>query len=755
MAQLNCAVSGLVSVGPWQLFVSQGRFCSVLLHKNYFLIPIRSFHSPIFTSMNTIKILSAILLLIFFGACSSPKETTVKSPDGRISIRFNLDDSGAPGYSVSFNGKEVIKPSSMGFEFKGQEAMKGDFELLEASNSMFSEKWEMPWGEQRVVDNTYNQLTVKLKEKKGAKRSLLVHFKAYNDGIGFRYEFPEQSGVDSLIIMDELTQFNLTGDHTAYWIPGDWDIYEHLYHKTKLSQLDATRYRDHPDLKQTYIPVNAVNTPVTMKTDDGLYLSFHEANLTDYAGMTLKVDTEKFSLTSNLVGSDRLGYKVKRALPFSTPWRTIQISETAGGLIDSRLIVNLNEPNKLGDVSWIHPMKYVGIWWEMHLGNSTWDYQGSQSMSTFAEGGKTGSGIHGATTENAKRYIDFAAANGIKGLLVEGWNIGWDHWIGFDDREGVFDFVTCYPDYNLEEVVNYGKEKGVELIMHNETSAAPRTYEQQLDTAYSLMKRYGIHAVKTGYVGKIIPKGEYHHGQWMVNHFRKVLEHAAKNQVAVDAHEPIKATGIRRTYPNAVSREGLRGQEWNAWASDGGNPPEHLSIVAFTRMLSGPIDFTPGVFELTLKPKPNNQINTTLAQQLALYVVIYSPIQMACDLPENYEGHPALQFIRDVGVNWEQSITLDGEPGDFVAIAREERGTGNWFVGGITDENEREIKIDFDFLPEGVVFKAQVYKDGPNAHYASNPGDYVIEPDNIRKGDSRTFRMAPGGGFAISLMKGE
>lgn len=469
--------------------------------------------------------------------------------------------------------------------------------------------------------------------------------------------------------------------------------------------------------------------------------------------MTLKVNNEDLSLVSELVGSKRVNYKVKRTLPFKTPWRSIQISETAGGLIDSRLIVNLNEPNKLGDISWFQPMKYMGIWWEMHLGLSTWDYEGSQSMSTFDEGGKSGAGVHGATTENAKRYIDFAAKNGIKGLLVEGWYTGWDYWTGFEDREGVFDFVTEYPDYDIEEVVEYGREKGVELIMHHETSAAPRTYEQQLDTAYALMKSLGIHSVKTGYVGTIIPKGEYHHGQWMVNHYRKVLEHAAEYQVAVNAHEPIKATGIRRTFPNAIAREGLRGQEWNAWAADGGNPPNHLPMVAFTRMLAGPIDFTPGVFELALKPKPNNQVNTTLAHQLALYVVIYSPVQMACDLPQNYERHPAFQFIGDVGVNWEQSITLDGEPGDFVTIAREERATGNWFVGSITDENERDITIDFDFLPEGKVFTAQIYQDGEQAHFEKNPSDYKIETAQIKKGDKKTFHLAAGGGIAISLMK--
>ncbi|MFT6866845.1 MAG: hypothetical protein ACJA08_001683 [Cyclobacteriaceae bacterium] len=701
------------------------------------------------------KFLFKILLTLFIAfsltSCDKKLDTSLLSPTGNISVQFMLNESGTPMYQVLHKGNTVISPSSMGFEFKDAEAMMMGFEIDKSELTSFSETWEMPWGEQRMVDNTYNQMKVSLSESKGQKRKLNIYFKAYDDGIGFRYKFPEQENMDTLIIMDELTQFNLTGDHKTWWTPGDWDIYENLYQTTKISGIDAPSAID-TNLASTYIPVNAVNTPVTMKTDDGLYLSFHEANLTDYAGMTLKVDTETYQLMSHLVGSERLGYKVKRGLPFSSPWRTIQISETAGGLLDSRLIVNLNEPNKLGDVSYFTPIKYVGIWWEMHIGVSTWDYERTQSMDNFGKIMGAQRIPHGATTENAKRYIDFASANGLGGLLVEGWYTGWDHWIGFEEREGVFDFVTEYPDYDIKEVVRYAKEKGVQLIMHHETSAAPRTYEQQLDTAYALMKSLGIHSVKTGYVGKIIPKGEYHHGQWMVNHYRKVLEHAAKYEVAVNAHEPIKDTGIRRTLPNAISREGMRGQEFNAWAADGGNPAEHLSIVAFTRMLSGPFDFTPGVFELTLKTKPNNQINTTLAHQLALYVVVYSPIQMACDLPENYEGHPAFQFIRDVGVDWEQSKTLDGEPGDFVTIAREERETGNWFVGSITDENSREITITFDFLPEGTTFNASVYKDGPDANYQTNKGDYDIEKDKITKGEVRTYLLAPGGGVAISLL---
>jgi hypothetical protein len=676
------------------------------------------------------------------------------SPEGANRIEIYLDADGRPGYRVLHQDAVLIDSSGLGFEFQGQPALMGGMELVSQTGSTADETWEMPWGEQRTVRNHYNETELVLREKAAPGRELALRFRAYEDGVAFRYEFLPQPGVDSLTITAENSEFRLTGDHLAWWIPGDWDIYEHLYQTTRVSGIDALSRRNHPDLAATYIPENAVNTPVTLRTEEGIHLSLHEADLTDYAGMTLRVDREALTFSSALVGSERTGYKVKRALPFHTPWRTVQIGDRAGDLIESRLIENLNEPNKLGDVSWFTPMKYVGIWWEMHLGVSTWDLEATQDMNTFSTLGKEQtSSKHGATTANAKRYIDFAAANGMKGLLVEGWNTGWDHWIGFEDREGVFDFVTPYSDYDLNEVVRYGREKGVEVIMHHETSAAPRTYEQQLDTAYQLMKSLGIRSVKTGYVGKIIPKGEYHHGQWMVNHYRKVLETAAKYDIAINAHEPIKATGLRRTYPNAIAREGLRGQEFNAWATDGGNPPEHIPLVAFTRMLAGPIDFTPGVFDMALPSKPNNQINTTLAQQLALYVVIYSPIQMACDMPENYEGQPGLQFIRDVGVDWEQTVVLDGEVGDYVAIAREERETGNWFVGAVTDEDGRDLEVDFSFLPEGQTFRATFYKDGEGAHYRDNPKALEIETAPVTSESRMSFHLAPGGGLAISLMR--
>ncbi len=699
------------------------------------------------------------LATLFFISCekSNTISTEITSPDGDIHVAFSLNEEGIPSYSVDFKSKPIIETSTMGFELKDTPSLSKGFELVNGMESTFDEEWTMPWGEQATVRNHYNELIVQLKEKNEPHRLLNIRFRAFDDGVGFRYEFPEQEGIEELIITDENTEFQLTGDHTVWWQPGDWDIYEHLYNETKFSEIDALSKQNHVNLAATYIPENAVNTPVTMKTADGLYLSFHEADLTNYAGMTLKVATDSHKMTSELVGSEILGAKAKIPVPFNTPWRTITIGEKPGDLIASRMILNLNDPNILGDVSYFTPMKYVGIWWEMHIGKSTWDMEGSQDMNTFVDG-KKGSSRHGATTENAMKYIDFASQNGIKGLLVEGWNTGWDKWINTTDREGVFDFITPYPDYDFDKVMEYANEKGVTVIMHHETSAAPRTYEKQMEEAYSFMQEHGMHSVKTGYVGKIIPEGEYHHGQWMVNHYQKVLETAAKYNIAVNAHEPIKATGKRRTYPNAIAREGLRGQEFNAWASDGGNPPGHLPTIAFTRMLAGPIDFTPGVFNIKFDDyKKGNQVNTTLAHQLALYVVITSPIQMACDLPEHYmkDGkiHPAFQFITDVGVDWQQSLVLDGEVGDFVVMAREEKETGDWFVGGITDEDDREVTVNFDFLPEGKTFTARVYKDGEDAHWDTNPESYTIETLEVSHDSNIEIHLAPGGGFAISLIQ--
>ena len=703
------------------------------------------------------KNIIAIICFASLFACNKIDKTQLEitSPNSSIEVNFNLDKEGKPFYKVEFNNKVVVDTSYLGFEFKDAPAFNKNFIIKNTTTNTVNETWQMPWGEQLDVVNNYNELRVELQERTSPERFLNIEFKVYDDGLGFRYEFPEQTKFKGdVLIKEEHTEFNLTEDYKTFWVPGDWDIYEHLYSTTKLSEIDAVAYAQHVNLAQTYIPENAVNTPVTMVGDDGIHLSFHEAALIDYSGMTLKVDTTNLSLKSNLVGSENTDYKVRRSLPFNTPWRTIQIADNAPDLIASNLIVNLNEPNKLGDVSWFKPMKYTGVWWEMHLGKSSWDYGMEMVDGKWTDTGKA-HGRHGATTENVKNFIDFSAKNNIGGVLVEGWNTGWERWIGFEDREGVFDFVTTYPDYDLDEVIRYGKEKGVDIIMHHETSAATETYEKQQDAAYALMQKYGMHAVKSGYVGKILPKGEYHHGQYMVNQYNNAAIKAAKYEVAVNAHEPIKATGLRRTYPNIISREGLRGQEFNAWAEDGGNPPEHLPIVAFTRMLAGPIDFTPGIFNIKFNEyKKENQVNTTIAQQLALYVVIYSPIQMAADLVEHYEANPEpLQFIKDVGVDWEKTKVINGEIGDYVTIARKERGTGYWFVGGITDENSITHKLIFDFLDDNETYEAIIYRDDDDAHWNDNPLDLIIEKTELNKNSKLTLKLAQGGGFAISLKK--
>ena len=675
-------------------------------------------------------------------SCNRTRRAHVFSPSKNIKIEFFQNDN-APRYLVKYKNKILIDTSKMSFDFKDQKSLKEQLKIIKISQTTYNKTWELPWGTQRFVKNNYNGLLVKLKESRKPYRNLNVYFRAYDDGLALRYEFEKQKHRDSLIFIDENTEFNFTKDHTCWWIPGDWDTYEHLYSETLFSKIDARSKRDN-GLAQSYIPYNAIGTPFTVKTDAGIYLSFHEANLTDYPGTTFLVDTDRLSMKTELVGSNRFLYKAKTPLPFKTPWRTLQISDSAKGLIDSKLILNLNPPNVLGKMDWFKPHKYVGVWWEMHLGKSNWFINDKTP--------------HGATTKNVKKYIDFAAKNNIPSVLVEGWNTGWENWIWVKEREGIFDFVTPSKDYDLQEVVAYGKAKNVSIMMHHETSSAIGTYEKQMEKAFKLMQKLDIHGLKTGYVGPIIPKGEYHHGQWMVRHYRKVTQMAAKYQIAVNVHEPIKDTGIRRTYPNLISREGVRGQEFNAWSRDGGNPPNHLPTIAFTRMLAGPIDFTPGVFKIKLGKhifykgkKIKNQINTTLTHQLAGYVVIYSPIQMACDLPENYEHHPAFAFIKKVGVDWEQSVVLDGAIGKYITVAREEKNTKNWFVGAVTNEQKRKIILDFSFLEPGHRYKATIYKDTKNTHWHKNPSAYAIEKTNINHRTQMDFYLAPGGGLAVSL----
>jgi hypothetical protein len=656
-------------------------------------------------------------LAMVSGGCfpKGARRVTLLSPDKRLELVFTIMDD-RPCYQVAYNGTEVIAPSSMGFTFRRDKPMDRGFAVDGVVRADCDETWAPVWGQSSKIRNHYNEVTIDLIEKLPPNRRMSIVFRAFDDGVGFRYHLPEQAGIKDFEIMSEETRFSFTGNHTTWWIPADFDSYEHLYTRSPLAD------------------VQAVNTPVTMKTADGLYISIHEANLTDYAGMTLArlSDPSYLPMAPHVFKSSLVpwpdGSKVKATTPMSTPWRAIQIATWPGGLIESNLILNLNEPCAIGDTDWIKPVKYVGIWWGMHIGKYTWDI-GPR---------------HGATTENAMRYIDFASTHGIPAVLVEGWNTGWDRW----GQQGAYDFVTPYPDFDLERVVEYGREKGVVLIGHHETGGDVPGYEKQIDAAFALYEKLGVPAVKTGYAGKIFPRGQYHHGQWMVRHYRMVVEKAARHRLMLDVHEPVKPTGTSRTYPHMMTREGVRGTEFNAWSE--GNPPEHTTILPFTRMLAGPLDFTPGIFDLTFDEyKKENRVRSTLANQLALYVVLFSPVQMAADLPENYENQPAFEFIREVPVTWDETRVVNGEIGDFITIAR--RSGDRWYIGSITDENKRILTIDLSFLDDGRKYQARVYADGEDADWETNPRSIDIHDESVTSDTMLTVSLAPGGGQAITI----
>lgn len=700
-------------------------------------------------ALTTPRIIACALLFFLTLSCSMNQKTSVSSPDDDITLHFSLSPEGSSRYSVTANGVTVIDTSSLGYEFKGQPSLTGNLEITSVEKASHNETWPTVWGEQRDIRNHYNELLVRLEEQAAPHRKLALRFRVFNDGVGFRYEFPKQEAFsDSVFIMQEQTQFKLTGDHTAWWIPADYDSYEYNYETTSVSSIDASKWASENQRVDRQIDnFKAVNTPVTMKTGEGLYLSFHEANLTDYAGMTLAV-RDDLILESELVPWPD-GIKVRTTAPFQSPWRTLQIADSPAGLRASNLILNLNEPNKIDDTSWITPMKYTGIWWEMHIGKTGWGMQRAVDESF----GNQNVVPHGATTENAKRYIDFNERAGIPGLLIEGWNTGWEYWGA--DTVGFFDFTTPYPDFDLEEVARYAREHDVKLIGHHETSGQAAHYETRLENAFKLYQEHGIHAVKTGYAGGIVPKGQYHHGQFMVGHYRTVVETAARYQIAVNAHEPIKATGIRRTWPNMMTREGVRGMEYNAWSE--GTPPEHTTILPFTRGLGGPIDYTPGIFDILFDDyRDKEQVHSTLANQLALYVVLYSPMQMAADLPDNYlqdDGsfHPMFQFIQDVAVDWDTTRYLDSQIGDYVTVARKERGGNRWFLGSVTDEQQRTLSVPLSFLDKDTTYKAMIYRDGPNAHWQDNPTDYTIDTQEVTSDSTLNLCLAPGGGTAISF----
>jgi hypothetical protein len=675
------------------------------------------------------------------------QKNSISSPNGMITLSFHKNDNGNISYEMFFKNKLVIKPSSLGFKLSKPEVILNQFDIIKIDSSSFDESWKPVWGEQSLIRNNYHELSISLKNNTSGIVIKIV-FRVYNEGMGFRYEFPEQQNLNHFIIADELTTFTLTDDHKTFWIPGDYDTNEYAYSTTKLSTIDANRGEDS---KEIAVRDNAgnhvVQTPLMMKTNEGLYINIHEAALVNYPAMDLIIDKASFQFQTQLV-PDAYNNKAYLQAPATTPWRTILVSDKAADILNSRLVLNLNEPSKITDVSWIKPSKFVGVWWEMHVGIGTWDLAGGQSASAIIT--KT---RHSANTANVKRYIDFAANNGIQGVLVEGWNTGWEDWFG-NWKENVFDFVTPYSDFNIAELSAYAKAKGVKIIMHHETSGSVTNYERQMDTAYRLMKKYGYDAVKTGYVGKIIPRGEHHDGQWMVNHYIRVANKTADYKIMVDMHEPVRPTGLQRTYPNWLACEAARGNEFNAWSI--GNMPEHETILPFTRLIGGPMDYTPGIFKIKMSSyntEKKEQVHTTLAKQLALYVTMYSPLQMAADLPENYEAHmDAFQFIKDVPVDWEESKVLDAEPGDYIIEARKGKGTQSWFIGAITDESARSLPVSLDFLNKGTKYIATIYRDAADADWKNKPEAYVIEKFVVDAKTKLGLMLAPGGGTAISLI---
>lgn len=694
------------------------------------------------------RILSTLVAAMLFQCLYADQVIEFRSPNGNIRLGINHTTSGDLIYRVVYKGREVIEPSGLGFRFKVPEVSLIKFALEKVDSLSLDQSWKPVWGEQSDIRNQYRQLVLQLKDQGASGIRVKIIFRVFNDGVGFRYEFPTQDKLNHFIIADELTQFGLTGDHKAFWIPGDYDTNEFTYYTTNLSQVDATGGGTAQEIHaKTFFDKNAVQTPLMMKTADGLYINIHEAALLNYPAMNLVLDKSTFTFSSHLV-PDAVGNKAYLQTPVKTPWRTILISDQAEDILASRTILNLNEPAAFKDVSWIKPQKFVGVWWEMHVGKSSWDFSGGQVGSQQATRVP-----HGANTTNVKRYIDFAAKHGFGGVLVEGWNTGWEDWFG-QWKEDVFDFVTPYPDFNVKELSAYAKAKGVKIIMHHETSSSVTNYERWMDTAYRFMKKFGYNAVKTGYVGRIIPRGEHHDGQWMVRHYERVAKKTADYRIMVDMHESVRLTGLHRTYPNWIASEAARGNEFNAWSV--GNPPEHETILPFTRLMGGPMDYTPGIFRIKMSsydPNKKEQVHTTLAKQLALYVTMYSPLQMAADLPENYAKHmDAFQFIKDVAVDWDDTKIIDAEPGDYIIMARKEKGKSNWFLGAITDEQARSFTTPLTFLGPGKQYIATIYRDADNADWQTNPEAYTIEKFVVDNRTTLSLKLAPGGGTAISLL---
>jgi hypothetical protein len=676
---------------------------------------------------------------------------TVTSPSNKILVKFKLTDTGQPSYSVNYANKMVISGSTLGIKLKDKPALDTNFAIDSVNNSSFNESWKPVLGEQANIVNHYNELIVSLIQKETNVKMNII-FRVFDEGVAFRYDFPKQAALNYFIISDEVSQFNLTENHKVFWLPGDFDSQEYVYNETSFEDINTQKIDLNNGIGLKSISgKNVIQSPLMMKSPSGLYINIFEAAVVNYPIMHLDSDVKNYKLTSLLV-PNAIGDKAYLQAPCVSPWRTIMISDDARDIVASKMILNLNEPCKIDDTSFIKPMKYVGIWWEMHLGKSTWDYAGSQNAQNVLTQDLLPSGKHGATTENTKRYIDFAAKNGFDGVLVEGWNVGWEDWFG-NWKEEVFDFVTPYPDFDIAAVTAYAKSKNVKMIMHHETSGSVANYERHLDRAFDLMKKLDYPAVKSGYVGKIIPRGEFHDGQTMVNHYNFVARRAADYKLMINSHESSRPTGYSRTYPNYIAAEAARGNEFNAWSI--GNPPMHETILPFTRLLGGPMDYTPGIFEIKMSyynKTKTEQVHTTLAKQLALYVTMYSPLQMAADLPENYEKYPdAFQFIKDVALDWDESKYLEAEPGDYLTVVRKTKGKETWFLGAITDQNARKSEIKLDFLSKGKKYKAIFYEDAKDADWKSNPIAYKISTIEVTPKSKIKLNLAPGGGTAISF----
>jgi hypothetical protein len=701
-----------------------------------------------------IQFFKGIFLNVLFLIPVTLLSEELKSPDGNLLLNVSVNTNGTPVYELTYKQKPVIKQSKLGLEVVGF-SLRDGFKIIEAKTSTFDETWKPVWGEVKEIRNRYNELAVTFRQESD-NRNMIIRFRLFDDGLGFRYEFPQQKSLNYFVIREEYTEFAMSGDHTAFWIPGDYDTQEYDYTQSKLSEIKGLmKTAITPNSSQTPFSETGVQTALMMKTDDGLYINVHEAALVDYSCMHLNLDDKTMTFQSWLT-PDAQGNKGYMQTPCHSPWRTVIVSDDARNILASHLTLNLNEPCKLEDVSWIKPVKYIGVWWEMITGKSTWSYTDdllSVQLGVTDYAKTKPNETHGANNAKVRNYIDFAAKHGFSQVLVEGWNEGWEDWFGMS-KDYVFDFVTPYPDFNIKALNEYAHSKGVQLMMHHETSASVRNYERHIDDAYALMNKYEYNSVKSGYVGNIIPRGEFHYGQWMVNHYLYAVKKAAEHQLMVNAHEAIRPTGLCRTYPNLIGNESARGTEYEAF---GGNKPFHTTVLPFTRLIGGPMDYTPGIFETDISkvnPNNNSRVRTTLAGQLALYITMYSPLQMAADLPENYERFlDAFQFIKDVAIDWDDTKYLEAEPGDYITVARKAKGTNNWFIGCKADENGHTSNLILDFLEKGKSYIATIYADAPDASWDKSPQAYTVKQMKVTNKTKLTLKAALGGGYAVSIVE--